>query len=318
MNPASFWHACIVLAASIAPLTSSEPPRPWNVRDHIPVDMLIIQSHRGAGILAEEGTIEAFELGWKLGTLPESDLRATADGVIVSFHDNNFARVLKDASPEMKKKGVEDLTFAEVAKLDVGAWKGLQSAGRRVLAMSTVFALLRDHPERRMYMDIKRVDFVRLAEEVKKHGVERQAILASPRVADLRRWKSLVPTADTLLWMHGNEAKLTSELAQLKESKFDGVTQVQIHVYPKQTKDSWAPPTDESGPENPFRLRNEFLRNTGEMLRAHGVVFQTFPYTEDPSVYAKLLDLGVMSFATDHPDVAVREIKAYYGDGQPN
>ena len=35
-------------------------------------------------------------------------------------------------------------------------------------------------------------------------------------------------------------------------------------------------------------------------------------YTDDPTVYAKLLDLGVMSFATDHPDVTLREIKAYY------
>jgi hypothetical protein len=28
--------------------------------------------------------------------------------------------------------------------------------------------------------------------------------------------------------------------------------------------------------------------------------------------YAKLLDLGVTSFATDHPDVAIRELKACY------
>src|SRR6187455_3303239 len=98
----------------------------WNLRDHVPLEKVIVQSHRGAGVLAEEGTIEAFELGWKLGTYPESDLRATKDGVIVSFHDENFARVVKDASPELKKKGVKDLTYAEVAQLDVGSWKGEQ------------------------------------------------------------------------------------------------------------------------------------------------------------------------------------------------
>ena len=42
------------------------------------------------------------------------------------------------------------------------------------------------------------------------------------------------------------------------------------------------------------------------------MVFQTFPYTDDPSVYAKLLDLGVMSFATDFPDITLRALKAYY------
>ena len=284
----------------------------WNVRDHISFEKFVIQSHRGAGVLAEEGTLEAFELGWKLGTYPESDLRATKDGVIVTFHDNNFARVVKDASPELKKSGVKDLTYAEVAQLDVGSWKGEQFAGRRVLPMSTVFEIMQKNPDRHIYMDVKSIAFPQLAAEVKKYGVEKQIVLASPKVEQLREWKALVPESETLLWMHGNEAKLSKELAELQQTKFAGVTSVQIHVYPKVTQDTWAPPVDESGPENPFRLRNEFLLETGDMLRAHRVLFQTFPYTEDPSVYAKLMDLGVMSFATDHPDVATREVKAYY------
>ncbi|MEA3207431.1 MAG: glycerophosphoryl diester phosphodiesterase [Chthoniobacter sp.] len=114
----------------------------------------MVQSHRGAGVLAEESTIEAFELGWKLGTYPESDLRATKDGVIVSFHDDNFGRVVKDASPESKKKGVKDLTWAELSQLDVGSWKGEQFKGRRVLTMATVFEIMRAHPERHIYMDV--------------------------------------------------------------------------------------------------------------------------------------------------------------------
>jgi glycerophosphoryl diester phosphodiesterase len=294
-------------AVPAAPVKST-----WNVRDHLPLEKIVVQSHRGAGVLAEEGTIEAFELGWKLGTYPESDLRATKDGVIVSFHDNNFARVVKDATPELKKKGVQDLTYAELSQLDVGSWKGEQFKGRRVLPMATVFAIMREHPERHVYMDVKSIQFARLAAEVKKYGVERQIVLASPKVEQLREWKALVPESETLLWMHGNEAKLSKELDELRRTKFAGVTQVQIHVYPKITKDSWAPATDESSAENPFRLRNAFLIETGEDLRSHGVLFQTFPYTSEPSVYAKLLDLGVMSFATDHPDVAMRELKAYY------
>ncbi|MDB6149239.1 MAG: hypothetical protein JWQ44_687 [Chthoniobacter sp.] len=300
--------AAALLAVEPDPSTKAA----WNVRDHIPLEKIIVQSHRGAGVLAEEGTIEAFELGWKLGTYPESDLRATRDGVIVSFHDNNFARVVKDASPELKKQGVKDLTYAELSQLDVGSWKGEQFKGRRVLTMATVFEIMRAHPERHIYMDVKSIEFPKLAAEVRRYGVERQIVLASPKVEQLREWKALVPESDTLLWMHGNEAKLSMELAELRKTKFAGVTQVQIHVYPKVTKDSWAPVTDESSPENPFRLRNAFLRETGDDLRAHGVLFQTFPYTSDPSVYAQLMDLGVMSFATDHPDVAMRELKAYY------
>ncbi len=39
----------------------------WNVRDHIPLDRIAVQAHRGAGDLAPEGSLEAFELAWKLG-----------------------------------------------------------------------------------------------------------------------------------------------------------------------------------------------------------------------------------------------------------
>jgi len=115
----------------------------WNIRAHLPLEQIVVQSHRGAGVLAEEGTLEAFELGWKLGTWPEADLRATRDGVIVSFHDTTFARVLKDPPGDLQKKGVEDLTYAEVAQLDVGERKGEAFKGRRVLAMAQVFEIMR-------------------------------------------------------------------------------------------------------------------------------------------------------------------------------
>jgi glycerophosphoryl diester phosphodiesterase len=207
---------------------------------------------------------------------------------------------------------VQDLTYAELAQLDVGSWRGEQFKGRRVVPMAKIFELMRGRPERHLYMDIKSIEFPRLAAEVRKYGIERQIVLASRKVEEIRAWKALVPESETLLWMHGNEAELRRDLAELRRTKFNGVTQLQIHVYPKVTSDTWAPPADASPADNPFRLRNAFLIEVGRELRAHGVVFQTFPYTSDPAVYAQLLDLGVMSFATDHPDVTLRELKAYY------
>lgn len=302
-----------LLAAALAGAASGEPVRSdWNVRDHLPLERIIVQGHRGVGNLAEENTVEAFELAWKLGLYPESDLRITRDGVIVPFHDNNFARVVKDASPELKKKGVKDLTYAELSRLDVGAYKGEQFRGRRVVPMATIFELMRGRPERHLYMDIKSIEFPRLAAEVRKYGLEKQVVVASRKVTELREWKVLVPESETLLWMHGNEAELRRDLAEHRATKYAGITQLQIHVYPKETKDSWAPPTDPSPADNPFRLRNAFLLEVGRELRAHGVVFQVFPYTDSPAVYAQLLDLGVMSFATDYPDITLRALREYY------
>jgi glycerophosphoryl diester phosphodiesterase len=304
--------ACSLLLPPV-PLPAAAPgAKPWNITDHLPADQVIIQGHRGVGFLAEENTIESFEMAWAMGIYPESDLRLTKDGVIVPFHDNDFSRVVKDAPPGLKQQGVRDLTYAELAQLDVGSWRGEAFKGRRVLPMSAIFELMRGRPERHLYMDIKSIEFPLLAREIRKYGLEKQIVLASRKVEVLREWKALLPESATLLWVHGTEAEIRRDFARYRREKFAGITQLQIHVYPKATTDSWAPPTDESGPENPFRVSNDFLRKTGEELRAHGVVFQAFPYTDDPAVYGRLLDLGVMSFATDHPDVALREIKAYY------
>lgn len=307
----------VVCCAAMLTLSLHAEDRPWNVRDHVKLEDVVVQSHRGAGVLAEEGTLEAFELGWKLGTYPEADLRATSDGVIVTFHDNTFARVVKDASPELKKKGVQDVTYAELAQMDVGAWKGEAFRGRRVLPMATVFEIMRADRRKKIYMDVKKVEFKPLAEEVRRQDVARQLVLASPNPDQLREWKALVPEGETLLWMHGNEAKLTQELTALRETQFAGVTQVQIHVYPKNTTQGWAPPADATPPGDLFRLRSAFLRETGDVLRAHGVLFQVFPWTDDPRVIPVLLDLGIMSFATDHPDAVMREIRAYYEEKRP-
>jgi hypothetical protein len=64
---------------------------------------------------------------------------------------------------------------------------------------------------------------------------------------------------------------------------------------------------------NPFAESDAFLIARGEELRKHGILFQTLPYGgSTPGVYAKLLDLGLMSFAVDHPDVTWEAVKTYY------
>jgi glycerophosphoryl diester phosphodiesterase len=294
------------------PVAFSAASGAWNITDHIPLESVIVQGHRGVGALAEENTLEAFELAWRMGLYPEADLRMTRDGVIVPFHDHDFSRVVKDAPGPLRRMGVEHLTYAELSQLDVGSWKGEQFKDRHVVRMAAIFELMQGRPERHLYMDVKQIDFRLLAAEVKQFGLERQIVLATSDVAQLRAWRTLVPESETLLWLHGNEAGVRTALAELAATGFDGVTQVQLHVYAKLTDDTWAPPVDASTADNPFRLSNAFLREAGDALRAYSVLYQAFPWTDASSVYAQLLDLGVMSLATDHPLVARRELQAYY------
>ncbi len=290
--------AAVAQAANAAATSSN-----WTVRGNLPPEQFVIQSHRGAGELAPENTLEAFELGWKLGTWPEADVRTTKDGVIVAFHDANFKRTVKNPPPELANKGVKDITFAELSKLDVGGWKGEGFVGRRVSKISDVLTLMTGKPERRLYLDIKNVDLSQLAAEVRAAQVVKQVVFTSTDYELLRNWKKLVPESMTLNWLGGTEAELKPRIEKLRAEKFADLTQVQLHVRLNTN----------SASAEPFNLSRDFLRSVGTELRRHGVTFQSLPWgVAEPEIYWQLLDLGVMAFATDHPEVTVQAVQDYY------
>ena len=274
----------------------------WNLTRHIPIDQVIIQSHRGAGELCEENTIEAFMLSWNLGFIPEADIRTTKDGVIIPFHDKTFKRLVKDASSELKKKGPKDITYKYLSTLDVGSWKGDAFKGRRVPTIKQVFQLMRERPDRRIYLDYKDVDLSQLAAEVRAAGVEKQVILASRHPHIHKEWSNLVPGSRGLLWMPGNEVQINEIISTLEAGGFPGISQVQLHVRKNEKANS-------SEPYNHSRL---FILELGNRLRAKGILYQALPWRGEEQVYFDLLDLGVASFATDNPDMVQDVLKEYY------
>jgi glycerophosphoryl diester phosphodiesterase len=294
----------VVLGACAAPGTGKKSNSgQWTIRGNIPPEKFIIQSHRGAGELAPENTLEAFELGWSLGTWPELDVRTTSDGVIVAFHDANFKRTVKDPSPELRNKGVKDVTFDELSRLDVGGWMGEEFKGRRVSRVSEVLERMKGRPERHLYLDIKNVDLEQLAAEVRRAGVGPQVLLASTVYPIIQEWNRLVPNAQTLHWMGGTEESLKKRIKELRAVDFAGITQLQIHVRFNTN----------SASAEPFNLSREFLRSVGEELRPRGILYQSLPWgASDAKTYWELLDLGVASFATDHPKVTLQAVRDYY------
>jgi glycerophosphoryl diester phosphodiesterase len=262
----------------------------------------IIQSHRGAGHLAPENTLEAFERAWELGTCPEADLRTTRDGIIVSFHDRDLQRILPGAPEGCRPRVVHDLTWTELAAAAEVTEANAQWL--RVPRLEEIFARMQGCPGRRMYLDIKAVDLAELAARVQSGGLERQVILASPQHELIRQWKQLSPAGDTLLWIGGDEARIAARLQELRGAGFEGITQLQIHV---RLRDAGV-----TGPD-PFLPSGASISALGRELRERGILFQALPWDIAlPEVYERLLDLGVASFATDYPEVACRVVRRYF------
>ncbi len=303
LRPLGLVIAVLLIAAS--PATTRNDVA-WNVRDHVPLDEFVIQCHRGAGELEAENTIEAFELAWSLGTIPEADVRATSDEVIVAFHDSDFRRLVKGIDPALLEKGVEDVSWETLSNFDVGSYREGGSADRRVPQLKDVFREMTGHPERRLYLDIKKVDLEELAKQIVTAHVESQIIFASTKYDLHRQWKKLVPQSGTLLWMGGTEEELAKRFAELRKTKFADITQLQIHVRPKPAEDGGG-----------FLPSPQFLSEAGEELRTHGILFQTLPWgSTDRELYWQLLDLGVASFATDYPKVTLEALRQYYARKQ--
>ncbi|MBP5620428.1 MAG: hypothetical protein J6X44_00280, partial [Thermoguttaceae bacterium] len=266
-------------------------------------------AHRGAGDLAPENCMSSLELSWGMGATPEVDVRQTKDGHIVMFHDGNFSRILPDASDEMKKKGIADLTYEEVRALDIGSFRGEQFKGEKVVSIEEIVDALKKDNRRRVVIDVKQVDLKALAKAV--YDVRFQVTLTTDREDMLAEWSEICPNPDGTLWMglgQMNDEQLEARFKTLREKNFKGINRFHLHV--TREADGTLKPTP------------EFIRSHGDELRKRGIEFQTMPWPTktcpdaktDKALFKQLLQLGAMGFGADRPDVAYEALDEFYAE----
>lgn len=92
-------------------------------------------AHRGAGLLAPENTLAAFAVGERHGyRMFECDVKLSADGVPFLLHDKTLERTTSGT-------GLAGLQpWAELAKLDAGAWHSPAFAGERLPTLDALAA----------------------------------------------------------------------------------------------------------------------------------------------------------------------------------
>jgi glycerophosphoryl diester phosphodiesterase len=91
---------------------------------------MLIFAHRGASGYAPENTFSAFELARTMGAGGiETDIRSTADGVLVLVHDAKVDRTTNGSGE------VASLTWAELSALDAGSWLDQKWASERIVRL---------------------------------------------------------------------------------------------------------------------------------------------------------------------------------------
>lgn len=99
----------------------------------------LIFAHRGASAAAPENTLPAFEKALEMGADGiELDVQATADGVLVVFHDYRLERVTNGAGLLRRR------TLADLAGIDAGARFGPSFAGVPIPTLEQVLDLVED------------------------------------------------------------------------------------------------------------------------------------------------------------------------------
>ena len=96
-----------------------------------------IFAHRGGGSLAPENTLAAIRLGQSLGYhAHEFDVKLSKDGVSMLLHDETLERTTTG------KGRAADHAWADLAKLDAGAWHSAEFRGERLPTFAEVASLL--------------------------------------------------------------------------------------------------------------------------------------------------------------------------------
>jgi len=151
-------------------------------------------AHRGASGYAPEHTPAAYRLAMEQrADFVEPDLAVTKDNILICLHDDSLARTtdIAEVYPERAKALANDLTIAEIKRLDAGKWFRPDFAGQRIQTFQEAIDLVRTHPGTGLYPELKSpelyqsrgVDQVRLfVDLIKANGLEKPESLKTTPV----------------------------------------------------------------------------------------------------------------------------------------
>ena len=245
-------------------------------------DVLAI-AHRGGAAMGPENTMEAFETAVALGyTHLETDVRRTADGVCVAFHDRTLRRVT--GAPG----NLSDLSWDDVTRLRVSGCGPVGGTG----AVPRVEELLTAWPDVRWALDVKQPSAIpALVRAVRAANAEHRVCLSGT----WDRWliaahRALGPAASLALGWRSMTSLVAGQRLSLRGHGY-------VHL-----------PLTVAG--RPFAWPRVV-----ERAQTHGLRLIVWGLVQSADMH-RLLDHGVDGIFTDHIDV-LREVLVARGAWHP-
>ena len=97
-------------------------------------------AHRGAGKLAPENTLAAFQLGAKLGyRMFECDAKLSSDGVVFLLHDEHLERTTNGTGVAGSHE------WSHLSQLDAGSWHSIAYAGEPLPTLESIARFCLSH-----------------------------------------------------------------------------------------------------------------------------------------------------------------------------
>jgi glycerophosphoryl diester phosphodiesterase len=227
-----------------------------------------VTAHRGHARAAPENTLSAIRKAIESGAdYVEMDVHQTADGVVVLLHDRDLKRVAGVS------RRLDELSYDEVRKLDVGSWFDPAFAGERVPTLEQVIDLARGR--------------IKLNIELKFFGPDRRL---AREVAQIIRARGLEPDClvtsfnyDALLEVKRHNRRLRTGLIVAKA--LGDVSRLEVDA---------------------LSVRAGALSN--DMVRAaHRLGMEVHVWTvNDPREMTRLIKRGADNLITSDPDLGVR------------
>jgi len=240
-------------------------------------------AHRGDCYNAPDNTLPSLKMAIETGVDScEFDVRRTKDGKLVLSHDATFEHATKGAC----KARICDLTFEEVRKIDVGAYKG--DAWKNTQCPTLDEAL-----------DLFKGSGCVPVIEIKEFGTERQ-------IADAIIAHGMVNEVALVSFNHESVRRMWEYCPGIYAYRNGGSRG-------NRTDEEYVAWFVESQKDCPFKVANPAwgdMKNvhTVKLLKEAGFTVSTW-IVDDPKLMNELLDAGIDTMTTNRPAVQVQVFK---------